>query len=272
MALEYNFFHIYNYNPCTFHIGNTGIDPIYPSHMHSHIEIIRVIEGKGHCKCDEREYYIKAGDIVVFNSYTIHSIYSNETMIFHCFIIDPVFCSDNGIPVSDIRFTEHITNWNLNAVFDNAVTQLKKYNASPCHETRIKIALLSLLVTLREDHTDSLCSNLNTLTPALYQTKQAMQYIMSNLQNKITINDIVAAVNVSSAHLSRNFKQITGKTIVEFINTTKCELAQSLLLSGLSVTEVSSMCGFDSPSYFAKTFKKYIGTSPKSHVMNNKNT
>ena len=76
-------------------------------------------------------------------------------------------------------------------------------------------------------------------------SKKAMQFIMSNRQNKITINDIVSAVNVSSAHLSRNFKQITGKTIIEFINTTKCEMAQSLLLSGLSVTEVSNMCGFD---------------------------
>ena len=272
MSLEYGFFHVYNYSPCTFHIGNTGIDPIYPSHLHSHIEIIRVVHGKGKCKCDEREYDISEDDIMVFNSYTIHSIYSDETMIFHCFIIDSIFCSDHGIPVSDINFTEYIRSGALNEIFDDAVVQLKKYKASPCHETRVKIALLNLLVALREDHTDSLCSKLNTLTPALYQTKKAMQYIMTNRQKRITVNDIVEYVNVSSAHLSRNFKQITGRTLVEFINITKCDMAQSLLASGLAVTEVANMCGFDPPSYFAKTFKKYTGTSPKSHTMHGKSS
>ena len=274
MALTYGFLQTFKPNkqsPFIFHIGNTGIDPLYHSHMHSHIELIWVFEGNGYCKCDDREYPLTAGDIAVFNSYTIHSIYSSEKMRFYCFIIEPQFCKDNGIPISDIQFKELIRDQGLINCFDYAVKQYNDAHTSPCYETRVKIALLSLLVALREDFTDTVNSNQNTLTPALLQTKKAMHFIVSNWQNKITINDIVSAVNVSSAHLSRNFKQITGKTIVEFINTTKCEMAQSLLLSGLSVTEVSNMCGFDTPSYFAKTFKKYIGTSPKSHTIHSNN-
>lgn len=274
LALTYNFLQTFKPNkqsPFLFHIGNTGIDPLYHSHMHGHIELIWVFEGRGYCKCDDREYPIAAGDIAVFNSYTIHSIYSIEQMRFYCFIIEPQFCKDNGIPISDIHFKELINDEKLTKCFDYAVKQYYDFRASPCYETRVKIALLSLLVALREEFTDTVNSNQNTLTPALLQTKKAMHFIISNWQNKITINDIVASVNVSSAHLSRNFKQITGKTIVEFINTTKCEMAQSLLIGGLSVTEVSKMCGFDTPSYFAKTFKKYIGTSPKSHAMHSNN-
>ena len=76
----------------------------------------------------------------------------------------------------------------------------------------------------------------------------------------------MAYVNVSPAHLSRNFKQITGKTIVEFINITKCNMAKRLLSDGIAVTKVSVICGYDTPSYFSKTFKKYIGVSPKDFV------
>ena len=269
MALQYGFFHIYHYskqNPFTYHRGDTGIDPVYPSHMHSHIEIIRVIEGSGHCRCDDREYDIAEGDIVVFNSYTIHSIYSDTKMVFHCFIIDSIFCCDNGINVSNIQFNELIKDENLNKLFDDTVIQVHFHNSSPCHETRIKISLLYLLVNLRENYTYTLCSNQNALTPAMFQTKNAMQYVMSNWQKKITINDVVSFVNVSPAHLSRNFKMITGKTIVEFINATKCDMAQNLLANGMSVAEVANMCSFDTPSYFAKIFKKYIGVSPRSYA------
>lgn len=269
MALEYGFIESFNHSkqkPFQYHIGNTGISPVYPAHMHGLIEIMWVIEGSGYCKCDGREYFMNVGDVVVINPYTIHTIYSDKTMRFQCFIIEPQFLNDNGINISDIHFKEHITDGKLTCIFDNAVKQHDSRKDSPCYETRVKIALLSLLVALREDYTDSVRSNQNNFTPALLQTKKAMQHIISNWQKKITIDDIVAYVNVSPAHLSRNFKQITGKTIVEFINITKCNMAKRLLSDGIAVTKVSVMCGYDTPSYFSKTFKKYIGVSPKDFV------
>lgn len=69
------------------------------------------------------------------------------------------------------------------------------------------------------------------------------------------------------AVLVKNFKKRTGQTIVEYRNDKRMAHAATLLaVQNLSVTEVASLVGIASLSYFSKIFFKYYGVHPNEYA------
>jgi AraC-like DNA-binding protein/uncharacterized protein (DUF3820 family) len=85
-------------------------------------------------------------------------------------------------------------------------------------------------------------------------------YIKENLTKKLTLDEIAANVGLSKYYFLRQFKKITGYTVIDYVNIIRCEYAQELLRSEkYKVKEVALLCGFDNFSYFTNVYKKYTG-------------
>jgi AraC-like DNA-binding protein len=81
---------------------------------------------------------------------------------------------------------------------------------------------------------------------------------------QVTIQQLAAAVHLSSGHLSRVFRRTTGMTLEQFLIRQRIELAkQALLDPRLNVAEVAERCGFCNPAYFASVFRKYVSCTPR---------
>lgn len=251
------------YTPFFYHYGDTGIIQDYAENWHSEIEIIMITEGCGHFVCNNRNFIAKAGDIVIFNTDVVHSIYSDTRMRFICYIIDSDFCISNGIPVTDVYFTEHITDEFLSSLFKEVLKEYGGHYNSKIPSARTRSALLKLMIELYERYAETAKrSDINVNYRSYRYIRKAIEYIRLNIRKKLTVEDISDHVNVSRFHLSKEFKHLTGKTIVEFINITRCNEANLLLHKGISVTEAANLCGFENLSYFSRTFKKYMGKLP----------
>ena len=87
---------------------------------------------------------------------------------------------------------------------------------------------------------------------------------------KITLDILSEYVHIDKYALCHDFKKATSQTVVQYINNYRCQKAISFLEKGYSVTEVSIMCGFENPSFFSKTFKKYIGVLPSKYHLHTK--
>jgi len=88
-------------------------------------------------------------------------------------------------------------------------------------------------------------------------------YIDGNYSDNITIDELSGLINLSRYRFCHLFKELTGKTPVEYINMVRVEKASELLeRSGMNVSEISSACGFNDPGYFGKVFRKYKSCSP----------
>ena len=62
------------------------------------------------------------------------------------------------------------------------------------------------------------------------------------------------------------FKKNLGISLITYLNTIKIRNACRMIKEGCSnLTEVAMQCGFNSPSYFCKVFKKEIGISPTDY-------
>ncbi|WP_396636450.1 AraC family transcriptional regulator [Maribacter sp. R77961] len=81
---------------------------------------------------------------------------------------------------------------------------------------------------------------------------------------KITLTEIAGACNLSKEAFCRYFKKTTGSTFISFLNQYRISQAKRLLLSGKNVSETCYECGFESLSYFNRSFKKVTGENPSA--------
>ncbi len=98
------------------------------------------------------------------------------------------------------------------------------------------------------------------------QIIRATNYIMSNINNRILLQNVAEHLKLSPAYLSRLFRQETGTTFSEYVNRLKIEEATTLLIhTEFTDLEISNMLAYSSQSYFIKIFRKFTGTTPKKY-------
>lgn len=97
--------------------------------------------------------------------------------------------------------------------------------------------------------------------------KKAIEVINENMANTdFSIDEFAANMNISRSNLYRKVKAITGQSTNDFIYKIKFNHACRLLKEGkYNVSEISYMTGFNTPSYFATCFKKYMGCLPTEY-------
>lgn len=94
--------------------------------------------------------------------------------------------------------------------------------------------------------------------------KRIYNFIDTHYQQKIEVEEVANLTNLSKSAFCRYFKKLTRVTFVEFLNHYRINQAQKLLLLDKNVTETCFECGFESLSYFNRTFKKVTGENPLS--------
>ena len=108
------------------------------------------------------------------------------------------------------------------------------------------------------------------------QVAQAIDYIYVHIMDRITVNELAEAINISPTHLSRIFKQETGISVSEYIRQRKIDMAKNLLrFSNYDFVEIAVMLSYSSQSHFIQHFRTQMGMTPKAYrdrnYMNNWN-
>ncbi|THF83677.1 response regulator transcription factor [Cohnella fermenti] len=76
---------------------------------------------------------------------------------------------------------------------------------------------------------------------------------------------------VSSAYMSKMFREIMGRPITQYLNELRLEKARLMLLEQpeIKIAAVADECGFNDYPYFSKVFKKHYGISPLEYKEKN---
>lgn len=84
-----------------------------------------------------------------------------------------------------------------------------------------------------------------------------------HLPDPVPLSKYAKKLNVSTAHLSRVFKQKTGLSFSTFYKELKIKNAIHLLATkGWKIESIARECGFKSTPHFIETFKKTTGVTP----------
>jgi len=96
--------------------------------------------------------------------------------------------------------------------------------------------------------------------------KKAQEFIETNFQQRISIEDLAAQAFLSRRNFERRFKKATANTAVEYIQRVKIEAAKmSFETTSDNVNEVMYSVGYADTKAFRALFKKITGLSPVAY-------
>ncbi len=96
------------------------------------------------------------------------------------------------------------------------------------------------------------------------------KYINDHIEEKLTLNKVAEAFNISPNYLSVLFSKYNDTGFSDYINQSKIEAAKKMMADGnLKVYEISDLLGFESAFYFSRVFKKVTGISPRDYINQN---
>jgi len=96
--------------------------------------------------------------------------------------------------------------------------------------------------------------------------QQAMDIIHQNLSSQISVPMLAEDIGISPNRLSSIFHRETGNTITEYVTSQRLLLAADLLvMTTLSIQEITNQAGFSSSAYFSKVFREHYGVSPTEY-------
>ncbi|MCM3719543.1 helix-turn-helix domain-containing protein [Fictibacillus phosphorivorans] len=94
----------------------------------------------------------------------------------------------------------------------------------------------------------------------------AHDYIRSNFDQPIKLDEVARVACLSPNHLLRNYNQIYGRTPHQHISEFRVQKAKQLLSkTNNNVTDITFILGFQNPVSFSKMFKQHVGISPKEY-------
>lgn len=102
--------------------------------------------------------------------------------------------------------------------------------------------------------------SLKEYSPAV---QKVMNYVNLNVAEPLTLKSLAAMCFISPSYLSALFKQETGTTLIDYINTQRVNRAAQLLEhSSHAIAAVAEEVGILDVNYFTKIFKKTLGVTP----------
>lgn len=89
-----------------------------------------------------------------------------------------------------------------------------------------------------------------------------------HIDQKIGLQEVAEQLHLNLSYFSCLYKQQTGETFISYVIKEKMNRAKEMLdHTNKTVDEIADLLGYDSKSYFFKTFKKYSGLPPKSNAV-----
>lgn len=94
------------------------------------------------------------------------------------------------------------------------------------------------------------------------------EYIERNSCRDIRLEELAELVHFTPSYVSKLFRQETGQTLKEYINTAKIKMAKRFLEeTEQSIQEIASSSGFNSISHFNRVFRQHTDMSPHQYRM-----
>lgn len=140
-----------------------------------------------------------------------------------------------------------------------AKNKSKRMEDSPCCSIQLPAAVLP-------EDAGSKTKEHWSKSEAAALVQPALDYIQKHYFEGITLRDMGKLCSVSTSYFSKLFNEATGCHLPEYINRCRVERACNLLEnSNLPIAAISQEVGWEDPSYFIRTFKKFISLTPTEY-------
>ncbi|MGI5896919.1 MAG: AraC family transcriptional regulator [Oscillospiraceae bacterium] len=256
-----------------------GFDKQYVEwHWHNEFEFITVDTGPVDCSIGNERIRLAAGEGMFINSGVFHKFESplrgtapnilfapdffasKDSAVYRNYIAPVLLSGCCFIAFQQRSVWETQILEQLNRIYQTA------QSSDRLKELRIQALVCELWRLFYEtahDHFSTVKTSQNTLLQSRLQLM--IQFIGNNYKEKIKLDDIAHAANISKSEALRCFHTGVQTTPVCYLIAHRLNRARELLLTtDDTIANISAEVGFDSGSYFTHTFTKTFGITPKA--------
>ena len=247
--------------PCRIYVDYSSDKHDFFSNWHSEPEFIYTVSGSQTIYVENDCYVTQPGDIVVVNSGRIHTI-TGTNWVHHCIIPSEQIFQSLGISHDNIFLQPLIRDEQLSAAFLNVVNE---YKVKRKYDQQYKTLVLQqfLLQTFEKFECNHLSESPQKKNPYFVVTVKVIDFLRQHLAEDFSIDTIAQEIGITSSYMCRCVKAATGISIIDHLNRLRCYTAKHYLMhSNKKINEIAALCGYQSNSYFAKTYQKIVGYPP----------
>lgn len=95
------------------------------------------------------------------------------------------------------------------------------------------------------------------------------EFIERSLKEEFSLTDISGYAGYSAYHLAREYKKLTGRSIMDYVRERKIFDAAREIAEGKNILETALAYGFDTHAGFTRAFSEIIGCSPQEYYQHN---
>ncbi len=251
-------------------ISSAEIQALKIPRWHEQIELKLILSGCGEISCGSKLFLANKGELVIVNSCELHSVtpIGNEELCYHLLMISPslLYSEIIGMHLKDNKlcFNNHIQgdtvcNKLFTLLFDELMSKEQSYELAATGY--ISLLFSELLRNHRANTpTQAIDGNLEMYAEIL---APAFSIISESYASEINLKSLAEACGKSVYYFCHIFKNLTGKSVIAYLNEYRINKAELLLCSTeLSVADIAASVGFFDQSYFSKIFKKIKGQTP----------
>jgi AraC-like DNA-binding protein len=256
-------------------IGEEGGDYTkHPRVMHTHdgrLEILLITQGNGVHMIDGATYYTAKGDLLIYNSGSLHEERADAEVGMNVF-----YCAVTGLAVEGLT--------------DNCLVPQGFRPVVPCGDAYGEMeSLFSLMFDHAGKAEERNTEFMSLLMKALLVKAYGMilnqpieegnkdwelgdaikKYIDIHYLENMTLQSMAEDMNINQYYLAHVFKSTTGYSPIQYVIRRRLGEAQSYLMNtDMSLSEIAEAVGYNNINHFHNSFTKYVGISPGKYRKN----
>lgn len=241
------------------------------AHQHSDIELLYVLAGTVDFLLGDENFRLESDDFIVINHNELHSFKTfADTLYVSMYINYYGLC--RSIDLTQLEISCNTTK-NYRSEYESLQDILKKiFNCRFTSEGTGALYLESLYYQLLNLLVSRFAVEKNKYTrDSQFREKEKLneieQYIRTNYQEPITLNDLATALYFSPAYMSKYFKKHFNMSFSAYLCKIRLENAvENLKQTDKSITRIAMDNGFPNTSSFNKAFFADYGRTPSNFI------
>lgn len=234
----------------------------FPKHFHETFCISLIHKGIERIDLGDQSLFSEAGSISITNPYEVHSNPLMESVEQVAF--DTIYVSQDLMKSllhgKNLRFANRkINDPSANHLFQKLTLALQ---AGEIEKTEI---LLHKFAGLLQVYAEQRQEDYQAMT--LDRFSQVNEFIENNLTSKFTLAELAGVANINKYGFSKIFKASTGMSPMSYLLMRKVFSAKNQILKSTDLTQLAFDYDFADLPHFSKTFKKFVGISPKQYQL-----
>lgn len=242
-------------------------------HMHEMYELYYLYEGERMYFIRDRSYLILPGDLVLINRRELHATSDSERLGHARVVInfsdslvermkdEAPFLLDAFTYATPVLRLDLPTRRIVEDILDKMIHEAKEPHLGQTFAiTHFLVELLMFTARFVRVHP---VTSPEHVSPLHRKISTIVRYINTHYADPLRLEELAEQFEISPAYLSRMFKEITGFSLVEYVNLVRVQEAQKLLATTrLKVIVIAEQVGFGSLVQFGRVFRLMTKMTP----------